>query len=105
MVSQNLNKDQLEQKVEWLDAERRTAQDTIADLEKRLAALEKATIKEGVSSKAVSGHTTRIDNLSKQLDEFEKKLTTFQTESKTELQTLEKQNKQQEKSLEQDQKG
>jgi chromosome segregation protein len=105
MVSQKLNNDQLEQKVEWLDAERRTALDTIADLEKRLAVLEKAANKEGASSKAIGGHTTRIDNLAKQLEELEKKLKTFQTDSKTELQNLEKLNKQQEKTVGQDQKG
>lgn len=105
MASPKLNKDQLEQKVEWLDAERRSAVGAVADLEKRISALEKALIKDSASSKTVSGHTTRLDNLTKQIDELEKNLKDHRSEIKTQLQDLEKSGKQQEKSFEQEQKG
>lgn len=105
MASPKLEKSQLEKKVEWLESERRAALDTVAQLEKRIAALEKAANKDGVSSKALSGHTTRLDNLSKQIDDLEKNLKNYQSELNTQVQGLEKSSKQQEKGFEQEQKG
>ncbi len=105
MADPKLDKNQLEKKVDWLDAERRTALETIAALEKRIAGLEKSINKENISTKSISGHTTRLDNLNKQMDELEKQVKGYQSESKTELQNFEKLNKQLEKSFEQEQKG
>lgn len=105
MASPKLEKSQLEKKVEWLEGERLAALDTIAQLEKRITALEKTANKEGASSKALSGHTTRLDNLGKQIDDLEKNLKDYQSELKTQVQDLEKSSKQQEKGFEQEQKG
>lgn len=100
-----MEKEQLENKVEWLDAERRKALEAIAVLEKRLADLEKSFTKETASAKSIGGHTTRLNNHAEKLDALEVQLKTHRAETKAEFQNVEKQRKQQEKTLEREQKG
>lgn len=100
-----MEKEQLEKKVQWLDAERRKALDTILDLETRLASLEKANGKEAPSGKALGGQTTRMNNLTAKMTELEKLVKAQAADTKKDFQEFEKQRKLQEKSFQQDQKG
>ena len=100
-----MEKEQLEKKVEWLDAERRKALDAVAALEKRLAALEKSFTKETASAKSIGGHTTRLNKQAEQINALDEQLKTHRAETKTEFQSLEKLRKQQEKTFAQEQKG
>lgn len=100
-----MEKEQLEKKVEWLDAERRKALEAVAALEARLAALEKSQPKQAVSAKSLTSYKTRLDALEENLPEVQKQLKATQSETKREFQAFEKQRKQLEKSFEQEQKG
>jgi hypothetical protein len=100
-----MEKEQLENKVEWLDAERRKALDTIAILEKRLVSLEKSITQETASAKSISGHTTRLDNQAEKVAALDEQVKAHRAETKAEFQSIEKLRKQQEKSFEHEQKG
>src|SRR3990172_6893651 len=100
-----MEKEQLENKVTWLDQERRKASEIIAEQEKRIAVLEKALAKEQQGIKALDKQSPRLAEMPKKFDEFEKQLKVFGTESKKEIQDFEKRTKSQEKSLQQEQKG
>ncbi|MEX2161275.1 MAG: hypothetical protein WD751_05095 [Anaerolineales bacterium] len=99
-----MEKEQLEKKVEWLDAERRKAIEAVTALEKRLAALEKSQPKPTTSTKSLTSYKARLDSIAESLGELEKQLKSQQSASKKELQEIDKQNKQLEKSIQQDQK-
>jgi DNA repair exonuclease SbcCD ATPase subunit len=100
-----MEKEQLENKIEWLDAERRDALEAIASLEKRLASLEKSFTKETASAKSIGGHTNRLNNHADQIEALDERINTLQSETKAELQNFEKGRKQQEKLFDQEQKG
>lgn len=100
-----MEKEQLENKIEWLDAERRKALDAIAALEKRLAKIEKGPAKESAPSKSITGIKTQLEDLTGQLNALEDQLKVHRAETKTQFQNLEKTRKQQDKSFEQEQKG
>jgi len=100
-----MEKEQLENKVEWLDAERRKLLDSISVLVKRLATLETSFTKETASAKSISGHTTRLNNHAEQISTLYEQEKAHRAETKAEFQNLEKWRKQQEKSFEQEQKG
>ena len=100
-----MEKEQLEKKLEWLDAERRKTLDGIASLERRLADLEKSFSKETASTKAIAGHTTRLNNQGEKIGSLEEQLKAHRAETKAFVQTLEKERRQLEKTFEQEQKG
>lgn len=100
-----MEKEQLEKKVTWLDAERRKALEAITALEKRLAALEKGQTKRESSSKTLTGFKTRLDVANNSLAGFEKELKAQQIESKKDIQAAEKQMQQLEKTFQQENKG
>jgi hypothetical protein len=101
-----MEKEQLEKKVEWLDAERRKGLKTIADLETRLAALEETLNgKDKQSAKSSGNQTARVTALNTKVAELEKELKAYRSELKKDLQEAEKQHSAQEKSLQQEQKG
>lgn len=100
-----MEKEQLEKKVEWLDAERRKALETVAALEKRVAALEKSQTKQVASAKSFASVKSRLDSLDESLSTLEKQNKTQQTETKKNLQEFDKQTRQIEKTLQQEQKG
>ncbi|MCW5877792.1 MAG: hypothetical protein KIS80_02850 [Anaerolineales bacterium] len=99
-----MEKEQLEKKVEWLDAERRKALDTIAALEARLAKLESQPKQEN-QSKTLTSHKTRLDAYGKQLTELDKLLKSQQSAEKKEQQDLKKKTSQLEKSFAQENKS
>ncbi|MCW5876182.1 MAG: hypothetical protein KIS85_04785 [Anaerolineales bacterium] len=100
-----MEKEQLQKKVEWLDAERRKAVDAQAAMEKRLAALEGNQSKRESSSKTLANYKTRLDAYDKQLAELEKLIKTQGAEQKKEVQGLSKQAQQLEKTFQQENKG
>jgi chromosome segregation ATPase len=100
-----MEKAQLEKKVEWLDAEHRKALIEVAALEKRLAKLEKTQTKGESSSKTLTGFKTRLDGFVDSLADFEKRLKLQQTEIKKDLQAFDKQARQLEKVVQQDNQG
>lgn len=99
-----MEKEQLEKKVEWLDAERRKALDTIAALETRLAKLESQPKQEN-QSKTLTSHKTRLDTYGKQLAELDKLLKSQQSAEKKDLQDVKKKTSQLEKSFTQENKS
>ncbi|MBX3047918.1 MAG: hypothetical protein KIT46_07185 [Anaerolineales bacterium] len=99
-----MEKEQLEKKVEWLDAERRKALDTIAALEARLAKLESQPKQEN-QSKTLTSHKTRLDTYGKQLAELDKLLKSQQSAEKKDLQDVKKKTSQLEKSFAQENKS
>lgn len=100
-----MEKEQLEQKVEWLDAEHRKALDTIAALEKRLAAIEKTQTKRESSSKTLATYKARLDAFDASVADIEKQIKAQQAGNKKEIQTVDKQAKQLEKTFLQENKG
>lgn len=100
-----MEKEQLEKKVEWLDAERRKAIAENADLQKRLEVLEKALLKDQKTSASRSESKAKVKSLIEQVEEIEAELKSQGTEFKKQLQELALQRKAQEKGLAQDQKG
>ena len=100
-----MEKEQLEQKVEWLDAEHRKALDTIAALEKRLAAIEKTQTKRESSSKTLATYKARLDAFDASVADIEKRIKAQQAGNKKEIQTVDKQAKQLEKTFLQENKG
>jgi DNA repair exonuclease SbcCD ATPase subunit len=98
-----MEKEQLEKKVEWLDDERRKVVAAAAELEKRLAVLEKALLKEKQGNKTRSANSAKT--VSGQIDELEKEFKSYRTETTKEIQELSKQRTSQEKDTAQDQKG
>jgi chromosome segregation ATPase len=100
-----MEKEQLEKKIEWLDAERRKAHDALSVLDKRLAALEKSFNKETVSAKTISGHTSKLDELADKFEDLGEQIKTAKSETKAFFQDFEKQKKQQDRTFEQEQKG
>jgi chromosome segregation ATPase len=100
-----MEKEQLEKKIEWLDAERRKAFDVLSALDKRLVALEKSFNKETASAKTISGHTSKLKDLTEKIEALGEQIKTNKTETKTSFLDFEKQRKQQERSFEQEQRG
>ncbi len=100
-----MEKEQLEKKVEWLDAERRKALESVASLEKRLASLEKSQTKRESSSQTLSTYKKRLDAFEKGVADLEKRIKAQQTASKKQAQGLDMQAKQLEKSFQQETKG
>jgi hypothetical protein len=100
-----MEKEQLEKKVEWLDGERRKALAENAELEKRLAVLEKALLREQKGAASRGESKKRIKSVAEQVDEIEAELKAHMADVKQQLGELATQRKQQEKTLTQDQKG
>lgn len=100
-----MEKEQLEKKVEWLDAERRKALDAVTALEKRLATLEKSQPKQVASTKSLNTYKERLEVAEAALSALEKSAKAQQTETKKEFQEFEKQRKQLEKTFQQETKG
>lgn len=100
-----MEKEQLEKKVEWLDAERRKALETIAALEKRLAKLENGHPKQPTSAKSLTSFKTRLDAFTEEFEGLEKQVKLQESGTKKDIQALDKQAKQLEKSIQQDQKN
>jgi DNA repair exonuclease SbcCD ATPase subunit len=100
-----MEKEQLEQKVEWLDAEHRKALATIAALEKRLEGMEKNQTKRESSSKTLATYKARLDALDTNLAELEKQIKMQEAGSKQDIQTVDKQAKQLETTFLQENKG
>jgi DNA repair exonuclease SbcCD ATPase subunit len=100
-----MEKEQLEKKIEWLDDERRKAVAAATELEKRLAALEKALLKEKQGSKTRSANGAKVGVVGGQVDELEKEFKAYRTEAAKEIRELSKQRTTQEKDLAQEQKG
>jgi len=100
-----MEKEQLEKKIEWLDAERRKAVDIAIELEKRLAVLEKALLKEKQGTKTRSANGAKVGVVGGQVEELEKEFKAYRTETTKEIQELSKNRTAQEKDLAQDQKG
>ncbi|MEX2144114.1 MAG: hypothetical protein WD740_05920 [Anaerolineales bacterium] len=100
-----MEKEQLEKKVEWLDAERRKALSMVAALEKRLAALEKSQTKRESSSKTLATYKARLDTFDQSIADFEKHIKAHQAEVKQKVQAFDKQANQLEKTIQQENKG
>ncbi|MEX1247239.1 MAG: hypothetical protein WEA61_02050 [Anaerolineales bacterium] len=100
-----MEKEQLEKKVAWLDGERRKALEIIAALEKRLAALEKSQPKQASPAKTLTTYKARLDAIDDNLAEISKQVKSQQSESKKEIQAIDKQTKLLEKTIQQEQKG
>jgi DNA repair exonuclease SbcCD ATPase subunit len=100
-----MEKEQLEKKVEWLDEERRKALETIVALEKRLAKLENGQSKPTTPAKSLTTFKTRLDAFDEELADLAKLVKSQESGNKKDIQTLDKQAKQLEKSLQQDQKN
>lgn len=98
-----MEKEQLEKKVAWLDSERRKTQETISELEKRLAAIEKTQSKTP-DSKASANPTTRLAAIDKQIAALEQDITMLRGDIKKQVQEIDKGQKEQAKLLQQDQK-
>ena len=79
--------DQLQNRVEWLDDERRKDKGTIADAQKRIAKLEGLLDKTNEYIKDLSSEVTRLSVLVAKVDEFDGALSAHRTEVKKELDT------------------
>lgn len=100
-----MEKEQLEKKVEWLDAERSKALTTLAELEKRLGSLERSLSKDQLTSKTLTSQGARIEKTGNEVAEIAKDLKALRGETKKQSQDFEKAQKQQEKWIQQEQKG
>jgi chromosome segregation ATPase len=100
-----MEKEQLEKKVEWLDEERRKAQTTLSELEKRLGGLERLLSSGQAASKTLTSQGTKIDAATKEVAEVTKDVKTLRAEIKKQTQDFEKAQKQQEKLIQQETKG
>ncbi len=100
-----MEKEQLEKKIEWLDDERRKAVAAAAELEKRLAVLEKALLKERQATKTRGASSARVGAVGGQVEELEKEFKAYRTETTKEIRELSKQRVTKDKDLGQDQKG
>ncbi len=100
-----MEKEQLEKKVEWLDAEHRNALVSIVALENRLASMEKSQTKRESSSKTLATYKARLDAFDTNLADIEKQIKTQQAGNKKEIQTVDKQANQLEKTFLQENKG
>lgn len=100
-----MEKEQLEKKVEWLDGERRKALAENAELEKRLAILEKALLREQKGTATRTESKKRIKSVAEQVDEIEADLAAHVADVKKQLAELTGSRKSQDKALSQDQKS
>lgn len=100
-----MEKEQLEKKVEWLDEERRKAQTTLAEIEKRLGGLERLLSSGQAASKTIASQGTKIDAATQEVAEVTKDLKALRVEIKKQTQDFEKAQKQQEKLIQQETKG
>lgn len=88
--------EQLVQRVEWLDEERRQDKSTVADLQKKIAKLEGMLDKSEATIKELGSEVTRLGVLVAKVTDFEASLTTHRQEVKKQLDEREKQAKQRE---------
>ncbi|MCW5874009.1 MAG: hypothetical protein KIS88_05120 [Anaerolineales bacterium] len=103
-----MEKEQLEKKVEWLDAERRKAIAENEELKKRLDALERSLVRSQKSTTSRAESKAKVKSLADQVAELETALkaqSAVNKDVKDQLHELATQRKSQEKSLTQEQKG
>lgn len=103
-----MEKEQLEKKVEWLDAERRKAITENEELKKRLEVLERSLLRSQKTSSSRAESKAKVKSLADQVAELETELkaqNSTNKEFKEQLHELSVQRKSQEKSLAQEQKG
>ncbi|HEY4717476.1 MAG TPA: hypothetical protein VIH14_00525 [Anaerolineales bacterium] len=100
-----MEKEQLEKKVEWLDAEHRKALHTLAALEERFAAIEKLQTKREGSGETLASYKARMDVLEKGIADLEDQIKGHQAASKKEIQAVDKQAEHLEKAFLQENKG
>ncbi len=103
-----MEKEQLEKKVEWLDAERRKAIAENEELKKRLDTLERSLVRSQKSTTSRAESKAKVKSLADQVAELETELkaqTAINKEVKDQLHELSTQRKSQDKSLAQEQKG
>ncbi len=103
-----MEKEQLEKKVEWLDAERRKAITENEELKKRLDVLERSLLRSQKTSASRSESKAKVKSLADQVAELETELkaqNSINKEFKEQLHELSAQRKSQDKSLAQEQKG
>lgn len=103
-----MEKEQLEKKVEWLDAERRKAIAENDELKKRLDALERSLQRTQKSTTSRAESKAKVKSLADQVAELETELknqSAINKDVKEQLHELSTQRKSQDKSLAQEQKG
>lgn len=91
---------QLAKRVEWLDGERRAAQESIAKLEKRVAELESALSEEKKTAKPLQREVTRLSVQIAKLDKFEKQLKASKKDFQSEFKRFDGERKQVRRELE-----
>lgn len=91
---------QLAKKVEWLDGEHRSAQETIAKLEKRLADLETSLAEEQKKTKPLPQELARLDVKLSKIEEFDKQLRAHKKDLQSEFKQQDAERKRVQKELE-----
>ncbi len=96
-----MDNEQLTQRIEWLDEERRNDKTTIAELQKRLVKLEGALDKRNEEIKDLSSEVTRLSVLVAKVDDFNASLEAHRAEVKKELDAQDTRRKRRENEIQQ----
>ncbi len=92
-----MDQEQIEKKIEWLEAERRSDKQAITTLQKRIAELEGMLDKFNSFSQELSGEVTRQSVRITKMDQYDEALSLLRTEVKKELDGQERRAKSREK--------
>ncbi len=92
--------EQIINKLEWLDDERRKDKTVIATLEERVAALENMTSTQLQHIKELSGETARLSALIARFDQLDSAIATLRVEFSRSIESIEKQRSEHEREME-----